>query len=547
MNRLTVFTLATSFLALAPALTAACLTGSVTCFVPRTPHGIYATVGIAQYENDYLLAHRSASSVPPDYFSGTVYPDLLANPDVSGITLYVRWSRLNPNPAPSPITPPGHFQYDWSLVQDLLDQAGAVKKTVQLVVTPGINSPTWLLGDINGKNDGLLKSCNYLFDTTYKPPPTGTECGKVTFWGFDEGGWDQKNMTPRAHQEVPMPWNSTYKNAWQTFLTALAAQVGGNPSLVSIAVAGPTASSEEMILPTSQNTYGGKKGPYNGNGGPQLGGYTAEQMWDKLLAHHYTSAYQDYTKYQKTDVAFIDEWEHAIDVFGKTFSGLTLTVSTGDGLPNLTACNLNKETCPFAIPTSPIDFSSVCIVADMDCAAETTILAYFIQSTVGGPNAKATQTDGMAGGAKHGNLSVPNVKLISESTDLYTSPSQRILGGAQFNSRFSTDKSDEGNTVEGGCGTGGCSAEQAEYNVLTWFFDGTNQGPSFPTGSVPKVGGNPGTAPLNYLQIYGLDITYATTDAFGKQLVMMGGSMNPMSAQDLLHKASLALALIGEY
>jgi hypothetical protein len=286
---------------------------------------------------------------------------------------------------------------------------------------------------------------------------------------------------------------------------------------------------------------------YNGNGGPQLGGYTAEQMWAELLKNHYTSAYKDYTKYQNSDVAFIDEWEHAIDVFGKTFSGLTLTMSTGDGLPNLTACNLNKETCPFAIPTSPIDFSSVCIVADMDCAAETTILNYFIQSTVGGPNAKATQTDGMKGGAKHGNLSVPNVKLISESTDLYTSPSQRILGGAQFNSRFSTDKSDEGNADEGGCGTSGCSAEQAEYNVLTWFFNRTNQGLSFPTGSVPKVGGNPGTAPLNYLQIYGLDITYATTDAFGKQPVMMGPATNPMSAPDLLHKASLALAAIAEY
>ena len=88
--------------------------------------------------------------------------------------------------------------------------------------------------------------------------------------------------------------------------------------------------------------------------------------------------------------------------------------------------------------------------------------------------------------------------------------------------------------------------------MLTWFFDGTNQGLSFPTGTAPMiggiaVGGPPGSAPLNYLQIYGKDITYATTDAFGKQPVMMGGSTNPMSAQDLLHKASLALAAIAEY
>ena len=88
MNRL--MTNLMSFLALAPALLAG----------PRTPQGIYATVGISMYEANYLKAHHSMTSVPSDYFTGTVYPDLLANPELSGITLYVYWSRLNPNPAP---------------------------------------------------------------------------------------------------------------------------------------------------------------------------------------------------------------------------------------------------------------------------------------------------------------------------------------------------------------------------------------------------------------------------------------------------------------
>jgi hypothetical protein len=544
MNRL--MTNVTSFLALSPALTAACLTGSVTCFVPRTPHGIYATVGINMYENNYLRTH---SSVPSDYFTGTVYPELLANPDLSGITLYVFWSKVNPNPgAPSPA--------DWKVIDDLFktvetyNSTNKTHKTVQLVVTPGINSPEWLLGKV-GQNDGVLKSCNYLFDKTYPLPPSGTECGKVTFSGFDEGGYN-KNTMVASSQDQPMPWNSTYKNAWQTFLTALAAQYGSRPELVSIAVAGPTASSEEMILPANKNTYGG-------NGGPQLGGLTPEQMWNKLLAHHYTSAYKDYTKYLNSDVAIIDEWEHAIDMFGKTFSELTLTMSTGDGLPNLdaplltdTPCNLNKGTCSFTMATS-FDFSSVCIVADMDCAAETTILAYFIQSTVGGPNAKATQTDGMKGGAKHGNLSVPSVKLISESTDLYTWPSQRILGGSQLNQPFSSNAKSAAD--EGGCPAPTvstpwpCSPEQALYNVLAWFFDGTNQSLNFPPGTVSKNGGHPGSAPLNYLQIWGVDIKYASDNASNPTVPMitMGGSLNPMSAQDLLHKASLALAMIAEH
>jgi hypothetical protein len=222
-------------------------------------------------------------------------------------------------------------------------------------------------------------------------------------------------------------------------------------------------------------------------------------------------------------VAFIDEWEHAINMFGKTFSGITLTISTGNGLPNLDAplptqvpCNLSTgQTCSFSIPASPIDFHGVCPKGDMDCAAETTILAYFNQSTVGGSNAKATQTDGMKGAGTRGNLGVPNVKLISFETDMFTSFSQRILGGAQFAHKFSTNSADEG-----GCPST-CSPEQAEYNVLVWFFDETSEGPAFPSGTV-AVGGHNGPAPLNYLQIYGPDIAYASTSP--KVPVTMGGS-----------------------
>src|SRR5271166_3615702 len=162
MNRL--MTNVTSFLALAPALMAACSTLPVPCVVPRTPRGIYATVGIRMYEDAYLKANK-VTSVPSDYFKGTVYPDLLANPDLSGITLYVYWSRLNPNPAPVGVVKLGYLQYDWTVVQDLFDAVEAyntlhkTQKTVQLVVTPGINSPTWLLGHV-GMDDGLLSSCN---------------------------------------------------------------------------------------------------------------------------------------------------------------------------------------------------------------------------------------------------------------------------------------------------------------------------------------------------------------------------------------------------
>jgi hypothetical protein len=182
----------------------------------------------------------------------------------------------------------------------------------------------------------------------------------------------------------------------------------------------------------------------------------------------------------------------------------------------------------------------------MDCAAEATILAYFNQSSVGGPNAKATQMDGMKGGAIHGNLAVASVKLISFDTDMYTSPSQRILGGSQFAHRFSNIKNQSEIDDEGGC-TLTCTPEQALYNVLVEFFDGTTQRLSFPPGTVAKNGQTSGSAPLNYLQIYGEDITYASANASDPGVpVIMGGVTNTVTAQELLHKASLALAMIAE-
>jgi hypothetical protein len=136
------------------------------------------------------------------------------------------------------------------------------------------------------------------------------------------------------------------------------------------------------------------------------------------------------------------------------------------------------------------------------------------------------------------NLGVPSVKLISQSTDLYTSPSKQILGGSQFAMSFSNFPVQEGCTsvfppkgysspgdvpvasIPVGCLNPGTtmpagftnfdqktqaayliSLEQAEYNVLVWYFDGTSTGPFF--------GGTLGSAPLNYVQIYGPDISYA--------------------------------------
>lgn len=149
----------------------------------------------------------------------------------------------------------------------------------------------------------------------------------------------------------------------------LAAQYGSNPAFVSIAVEGPTASTAEVILPHSGNTPA------------QSGGILPNEMWTQLLAF----AYPGKPAYQSSDQAFIDEWDAAIDLYGQIFRGVTLVVTTGDGLPNLRSTG-------FTIPAA---FSGDCTAnPDMDCAAETTILSHFVDPGAGGGNGKATQESG---------------------------------------------------------------------------------------------------------------------------------------------------------
>jgi uncharacterized protein (TIGR03437 family) len=81
--------------------------------------------------------------------------------------------------------------------------------------------------------------------------------------------------------------------------------------------------------------------------------------------------------------------------------------------------------------------------------------------------------------------------------------------------------------------------EQAEYNVLRVYFDGT------PAGSL--FGGTNGTAPLNYLQIYSPDIQYAEANVNAPaQVVESSGATVARSAQQLLNLASSKLLQIGE-
>jgi uncharacterized protein (TIGR03437 family) len=504
-------------------------------------------VNIEDNINQQRKANPSITSAAFNTYFNNLYQDLLGNPAISGLTLQVHWDTLNPNP------PAAANAYDWSYVDDAFNQASAwnvqnpaqTPKTIQFIVSAGFQSPQWMLSQ--------LPSCDGLFQ--FPTPVPLTTCSKVTFEAFVEGG---------DSTELPLPWDPTYKSSWRTFLTALAARYGSNPAFVSIAVAGPTAASAEMLLP---------------NGTPlsqsQFGGLSPNQVWLQLLAFHYPGM----AAYQRTDQAFIDEWNAAIDMYGQVFSGITLVATTGDGLPNFAGG-------AFTIPSA---FANDCTSApDMDCAAETTILSHFVDPTVGGANGKATQESGMEASRVGINLDVASVKLLSQRTAQLTSPSAQILGGSQFNTSFANFALQEGCTstfppnakdapaacsIPPSCSVQACipvacipqaclapgvtpadlasfkqlnqvpandliPPEQAEYNVLNVYFNGTAAASSF--------GGTQGIAPLNYLQIYSPDIQYAQAKVNAPAQVVEGGVTAATSAQDLLNLASQKLLAISE-
>jgi hypothetical protein len=526
--------LALSFLVIAPALVGQ---------TPRRPRGIYAKVDISGYVAQQGEANPCSAPAQFDAALNIYYAGLLADPAISGLTLGVHWDLVNCN------APPAVNAYQWNYLDDGFAQVAAwnlqnpaqAPKTIQLIVIPGFDSPQWVLDQI--------PSCDALFQNPPQTPPSN--CGTATFTGYPE---------PADGTVLPMPWNPVYKSAWQTFLTALAARYGQNPALVSIPVAGPTAASEEMLLPNDGSSPAQS----------QFGGIMPNAMWRQLLAFQYPSM----PTYQNSDQAFIDEWNNAIDMYGEIFSGLTLVATPGGGLPSF---NQNF--------TVPAGFGPDCVNPNMDCAAETTILSYFVNPTAGGANAKATQTSGLAVSrtSSANNLGPPGVKWLAQST----ANSSQILGGEQFDHPFSTDTLFEGCTsafppnssdtpaactnpnaaeadLSPACIPQACLApgvtpaslagyskfsqvpatdlippEQALYNVLNVYFNGTPAASSF--------GGIPGTTPLNFLQAIDKDVQYAQMNVNAPaQVVETGGATVSTTAQALFNLASQKLLEIAE-
>lgn len=441
------------------------------------------------------------------------YAKLLADTAISGISAGLHWDQIQlDNPLCTlnrscTASPDG---YDWSYVDDVFAESNATRKTVQLIITPGTDSPPWLLN--------LIPSCDGLFAVSGTAP---LNCGKATFVNFPE--IKRADGNPPV---LPLPWNPLYLLAWDDFLIHLNARYKSNPAFVSISIAGPMCASNEMILPTTAN------------GSTQASGLPADQAWQTLIHHSFPFR----PAYENSDQVFIDAGKQAIDAYEAIFSGITI-VSNPDA-----ANDFPEQPYPVVVHPDNTLYAIDCSTATqnpMSCEAKTEILSYFV--TVRGRNRKSSQVGGMTAGTdtNTGDIGVTGIKVL---TSLSPPPVPPILGGAEFDLEVSSKSTIQ----QQGCpdysakdpNPTDCmylTPEQAAYNTFTVFFDATPDAADFGgSSSIPHIQ----NAPIQYVEVDFEDLQYAQDPANVCQTFLPSMTKGPPSLQDLYNLASYDLYLM---
>jgi hypothetical protein len=131
----------------------------------------------------------------------SINPAILANPNVDGIALRAFWNNLEP----------ADGVYDWSYLDQPLDQAVAAGKMVTLSTSAGIRTPDWVYAE-----------------------------GAAPFHYMDSSG------TP---QVIPIPWDSVYLARWEDFVRAFGTHYSANPAVVQVKLTGLNRDTNEVLLP----------------------------------------------------------------------------------------------------------------------------------------------------------------------------------------------------------------------------------------------------------------------------------------------------------
>jgi hypothetical protein len=478
--------------------------------IHQPPLGVYAHVNVDNAIKAYRKYRKSGGNEDEHTFLRHLYFGMLNNnPSVAGITFGIYWDRIqksDPDCASLQNCKPGTDLNgnDWIYLDDVFTEAKATGKQVQLILTPGVDSPSWLF-------DRLLPTCDTLFDTM--DPSPAPNCGFVTFSKFPE-------MQHADGHRMPLPWSTIYQYWWQQFLIQVNAKYGDDKDFAAIAIAGPICASPEMILPTTLN------------GSRQSPGVKADHAWSTLIGNSFSlSSYE----YQHSDQIFVAQWVTAIQTYEGIFKNVTLFLSpdSGDDFPEFNDKTIDNPSWLFTADCSKA------LAYPMSCDAKTQVLTYFLSTESG--RQLATQVGGMTASSaltpEDGDtgIGVGGVKVL---TGLPQTSASRILGGAEFDWSVTTDVLA---TREGqGCTSTermdkeckGISPELAAYNTLAVFFYGTEFEDDYGWPQDTAA-----TGPMQWVDIDFEDIVWAQTNPATAD----NGTPCNQSLQDLINGASWEL------
>jgi hypothetical protein len=147
--------------------------------------------------------------MPPN--ETAIPPELLNSPLLTGITLQISWSQLQP--APNVVA--------WDMVEGALARVKAANKVLALRPLAGTSSPAWLY-------DPAVGVRRYRFtpeSDLYHPLEFGQDVA------------------------MPLPWDEALLREWGKFISVLGGRFDGEPNFIRVAVAGPTYQLAEMYLP----------------------------------------------------------------------------------------------------------------------------------------------------------------------------------------------------------------------------------------------------------------------------------------------------------
>jgi Beta-galactosidase len=137
-------------------------------------------------------------------------PAVLANLSLDGVSIRASWRALEPSDG----------VYAWGTLDSAVAQAAQHGKKINLAVTPGVGTPDWV----------------------YRAGAAAFHFAWDKRWGFE----------PCSDVALPLPWDSVFAAKWTRFIRALGQRYAGKPAVVSVAIQGVNAQTDELLLPNQR-------------------------------------------------------------------------------------------------------------------------------------------------------------------------------------------------------------------------------------------------------------------------------------------------------